>query len=164
MKEKLNKITFLIFSGCVFILIILMIVETSVFKRKFATQENEINYWKALAEKCYPPLPPIVTEVTGRVERIEDSTIFLSFSERISRFPLPEGKDFLQKTIRVKTSPTTLIEKLKIVEDEQGGYVAKTLKSSFQEIKIGDRITVVSKENIKGKSEIIASKILIGGE
>lgn len=123
--------------------------------------QEEVNYWKKLAENCYPELPEMVTEATGEIVEIGDFFIKVKYQERISRFPLPGGKEVEEKILKVKLTPDTEIKRLKIIPHPQGNYFAQTELISPEDIKIGDRVTVSAKENIRGVSEIEAHTVVV---
>lgn len=123
--------------------------------------QEEVNYWKKLAENCYPELPEMFTEATGEILEIGDFFIKVKYQDRVSRFPLPGGKEFEEKILKVKLTPDTEIKRLKIIPDPQGNYIAQTEPISLEDIKKGDRVTLNAKENIRGVSEIEAHTVVV---
>lgn len=147
-----------------FIFFLLLGIIIGVLGSYFLFSKNlheKIDYWKNLAEKCFPPLPEMVVEQTGEVTEIGDFVLFLKYQEKVSRFPLPGGKEFEEKILKVNLSPETQIKRLEIVQNESGHFVAQTNLAQFEDIKIGDRVTIISDENIKGKTETSAHTIII---
>lgn len=122
---------------------------------------KEIEYWKSLAEQCFPPLPQFVVEATGDIIEIGDGWFSMKYKEKISRFPLPQGGDIIEKVLKVKVPSSAEIQKLEIVQDEQGNYIATTTPSSFEEIKTGTKVSIIPNENIKEATEVTAQTITI---
>jgi hypothetical protein len=114
-------------------------------------------------EPFYPPLPEEIKSVSGKITKIEDKNLWMEAQIRISRFPLPGGKEFEKKNIKVNLTDTTKIVKIEIPEipplPPEKPFKETILK--FEDLKVGDQITVTSAENIKGKTEISASQIQI---
>jgi len=125
--------------------------------------QEEINWYKSLLELFYPPLPEEIRSAYGKITKIEDKNLWLETQIRVSQFPLPEGKEIEKRNIKVNLTDETKISKIEIVEPPSL-LLEEPFKEtilSFEDIKVGDSITVVSTENIKGKKEITAAQIQV---
>jgi hypothetical protein len=125
--------------------------------------KKEIDWYKSLLEPFYPPLPEEIKSVSGKITKIEDKNLWMEASIRVSQFPLPEGKEIEKKNIKVNIIDKTKISKVEMIEPPplppEEPFKETILK--FEDLKVGDNITVTSAENIKGKTEITASQIQI---
>jgi len=130
-------------------------------KNELKESQKMIEVLKSNLEMFYPPLPEEIKSILGKVIEIKEKTILVEASIRVSRFPLPEGEDIEKKNIKVIVTDQTEITKRELTEpllpEEIGEIKEKPLV--FSDIKVGDNISVFSEENIKGKTEIIASQI-----
>jgi len=158
-----------------FVLIIILIIsllvgffvgkifERKIWQVKISNAQKEIDWYKSLLEPFYPPLPEEIHGVSGKITKIEDKNLWIETQIRISQFPLPGGAEMEKQNIKVITTDKTKILKREIIEPlpmpPQEPFKETVL--NFEDIKIGDNITVVSEENIKGKTEILASQIQI---
>jgi len=127
------------------------------------TARDEINWYKSLLEPFYPSLPEETRSTYGKITKIEDKTLWIEAQIRVSQFPLPEGKEIEKKNIKVNITDKTKISKIEMIEPPplppEEPFKETVLK--FEDLKVGDNITVTSAENIKGKTEISASQIQI---
>ena len=133
------------------------------------TARDEINWYKSLLEPFYPSLPEETRSTYGKITKIEDKTLWIEAQIRVSQFPLPEGKDMEKQNMKVNVTDETKIVRIETVEPTEiplpsEEFLLEPFKEiilSFEDIKVGDNITVISAENIKGKTEISASQIQI---
>jgi len=129
------------------------------------TLEGEIEVLKSYLEMSYPPIPEEIYGISGKVIEISGKTILMESSIRVSQFPLPDGADIQTKNIKVlvndQTKITRELENLPPLPDEELPLEELEGVVDFSEIKVGNIIYVNSDENIKGKNEIVASKIQI---
>jgi ABC-type cobalt transport system substrate-binding protein len=123
--------------------------------------KKEIDWYKSLLEPFYPPLPEEIKSVSGKITKIENKTIWMEASIRVSQFPLPEGKEIEKKNIKVNITDQTKISKIEMPEIPLPEKPFKETILKFEDLKVGDQITVTSAENIKGKTEILASQIQV---
>jgi len=125
--------------------------------------QKEISWYKSLLEPLYPPLPEEARSVYGKITKIEDKNLWLEAQIRVSQFPLPEGKEIEKRNIKVNLTDETKISKIEIVEPLPlpPEELFKEIILNFEDIKVGDSITVTSPENIEGKTEISASQIQV---
>jgi hypothetical protein len=128
---------------------------------KLAEKEKEIEWWKSQLETFYPPLPEEIYSISGKITKIEGNSIWIESQIRVSRLPLPGGKEFETKEIKVNVLPETKIVKVEMAEipPPPPEEPFKEIPLKFEDLKVGDQITVTSKENIKGKTEISADRI-----
>jgi len=123
--------------------------------------KKEIDWYKSLLEPFYPSLPEETRGVSGKITKIEDKNLWLEAQIRVSQFPLPEGKEIEKKNLKVNVNDQTKIFKIEMPEipalPPEEPFKEIVLK--FEDLKVGDSITVTSAENIKGKTEISASQI-----
>ena len=87
--------------------------------------------------------------------------ILMESQIRVNQLPLPEGKEIEKKEIKVNVLDKTKIVKIEMIESPPlpPEEPFKETPLSLKDLKVGDRITVRSKENIKGKTEILADRI-----
>ena len=132
-----------------------------IWQGKLAEKEKEIEWWKSQLEMFYLPLPEEIYSISGKITKIEGNSIWIESQIRVSQLPLPGGKEFETKEIKVNVLPETKIVKVEIppVPPLPTGQPFKEVPLKFEDLKVGDQITVTSKENIKGKTEILADKI-----
>jgi len=125
--------------------------------------QEEINWYKSLLEPFYPPLPEEIRSISGEITKIEDKNLWLEAQIRVSQFPLPEGKDIEKKNIKVNLTDETKISKIEMPETPPlpPEKPFKEISLKFEDLKVGNNITVTSTENIKGKTEITASEIRV---
>jgi hypothetical protein len=137
------------------------IFERKIWQEKLNEAQKEINWWKSQLEIFYPPLPEEIYSLSGKITKIEGKTIWIESLIRVSQFPLPEGKEIEKKEIKVNLTDETKIVKIEMIEPIPlpPEEPFKEIKLSFKDLKVGDQITIISKENIKGKTEILADKI-----
>jgi len=125
--------------------------------------KKEIDWYKSLLEPFYPPLPEEIRGVSGKITKIENKTIWMEASIRVSQFPLLEGKEIEKENIKVNLTGETKISKIEMIEPPplppEEPFKKTVLK--FEDLKVGNNITVTSAENIKGKTEISASQIQV---
>jgi len=125
--------------------------------------QKEINWYKSLLEPFYPPLPEEIRSASGKITKIENKTIWVEAQIRVSQFPLPEGKEIEKQNKKVNIIDKTKISKIEMIEPPplppEEPFKETILK--FEDLKVGDNITVTSAENIKGKTEILASQIQV---
>ncbi|HUV81430.1 MAG TPA: hypothetical protein VMW21_02920 [Patescibacteria group bacterium] len=127
--------------------------------------QQEIDWLKSQLEVFYPSLPEEVFRLSGNVVQKQDESLTMEAYVRVSQFPLPEGKESEKQIINVKLSGETEIYRLELIVDplllEGAVEPFKKLALRFEDIKIGDLITVVSGENIKDRKEIMVKEIQI---
>jgi hypothetical protein len=131
------------------------------YRGKIIEKEKEIEWWKSQLEMFYPPLPEEIYSISGKIKKIEGNSIWIESQIRVSQFPLPGGKEFETKEIKVNVSPETKIVKVEIPEipPPPPEEPFKEIPLKIEDLKVGDQITVTSKENIKEKTEILADRI-----
>ena len=132
-----------------------------IFLVKLAEKEKEINWYKTLLGAFYPPLPKEIYSFSGKITKIEGNSIWVEAKIRVSRFPLSEGKEFEKKEMKVNLVNDTEILKIEpiIPPSLPPEEPVKKTPLKLSDLKVGDRITVISKEDIKGKTEILADEI-----
>lgn len=131
-----------------------------------SNQQEELDWLKSQLEVFYPPLPEEIYRIFGTVAQIQDDFLVMESNVRVSQFPLPEGKDIERQNIKVNISGKTEVFRLKLLSEPlflegQPPELFEKIALSFEEIKIGDPITVITEENIKGEKEITAKEIQI---
>jgi len=132
-----------------------------IWQGKLAEKEKEIEWWKSQLEMFYLPLPEEIYSISGKITKIEGNSIWIESQIRVSQLPLPGGKEFETKEIKVNVLPETKIVKVEMAEipPPPPEEPFKEIPLKFEDLKVGDQITVTSKENIKGKTEISADRI-----
>lgn len=131
-----------------------------------ADNQEELDWLKSQLEVFYPALPEEIYRIFGTVVQKQDNFLVMESDIRVSQFPLPEGKDIEKQDIKVNITGETQIFRLKLRTEPlflegQTPEPFEKISLSFEEIKIGDPITAITEENIKGKKEIIAREIQI---
>jgi len=137
------------------------LIEQSIWQKKLAAVQEEISWWKSQLEMFYPPLPEEIYSVIGKITKIEGNSILMESQIRVSRLPLPEGKEIETKEIKVNLTDETKIAKIELIVPTTlpPKEIFKETPLKFEDLKVGDQINVTSKENIKGKTEILADRI-----
>ena len=141
------------------------ISERGAWQAKLDQAQKETDWLKSQLETFYPPLPEEIYRLSGTVIEKGDNFLTMEAQIQVSQFPLPEGKEIKREKIKVKLTEETEISQLKIAElppTEERFEPFEKISLSFEEIEIGDLITVTSEENIKDKKEITAKEIQIG--
>ena len=132
-------------------------------QNEVAQKQEEIKALQSALENFYPPLPDIIYGVSGKVIKIEGNAITIETSVQVSRFPLPNGKETEKRNIKILVTADTKITKIQPglppPLPEEKPLPEKVLNLS--DIKIGDTISAVSTENIKGKKEVTVSQIQV---
>lgn len=132
---------------------------------KISQAQEEIDLLKSQLETVYPPLQEEVYSIDGTVTEVGDKFLVMEAQIRVSQFPLPEGKDYERRNIKVNVIEETEIFQTEIVapkvSEEMPLEPFEKVLLSFEDIKTGDYIMVNSEENIKGKKEITAKEIQI---
>jgi hypothetical protein len=133
---------------------------------KLIEKEKEIDWWKSILKDFYPPLPEEIYSISGKITKIEGKTIWIESLVKVSQFPLPEGKEFEKKDIKVNLTNETKIVKIEMAEIPPTPPPLpppeepfKEIPLKFEDLKVGDQITITSRENIKNKTEILADRI-----
>jgi len=132
-----------------------------IWQGKLAEKEKEINWWKSQLEVFYPPLPEEIYSISGQITKIEGNAIWIESQIRVSQFPLPGGKEIETREIKVNVLPETKIVKIEIPETPplSPEDLFKEVSLKLEDLKVGDQISISSKENIKDKTEIFAERI-----
>ena len=138
-----------------------------IFLVKLAEKEKEINWYKTLLGAFYPPLPKEIHSFSGKITKIEGNSIWVEYQRKMSRFPLPEGKNIEIKEIKINTNNKTKIVGLEmpplipreLLKNASPEWAIKIISLQFEDLKVGNQVRVTSKENIKGKAEILANEI-----
>ncbi len=123
------------------------------------TLQEDIDFLKSKLEIFYPPLPDEIYGISGKVIEIEDKTILMESSVSVSQFETE--KQNIKVIVTDQTQITLELEPLPPEPDEELPTEEFEKVVSFSDIKFGNFIYVSSDENIKGKTEIIATKIQI---
>jgi len=128
---------------------------------EISQKQEEIGFLQSALEPFYPPLPEKIYTLSGKVINIQDKTILMEALVRVSRFPKPGGAETKKQNIKV-----IVVDQTKITEFEIGmiplpGEPSPEKILSFSDIKVGNNISVTSAENIKGKTEVVASQIRV---
>ena len=128
---------------------------------KLNQAQKEIDWWKSQLEMFYPPLPEEIYSVIGKITKIEGNSILMESQIKVSRLPLPEGKEIEKKNIKVNLTDETKIAKIEMIVPTTlpPKEIFKETPLKFEDLKVGDQINVTSKENIKSKTEILADRI-----
>jgi len=127
--------------------------------------QKELDWLKSQLEMFYPPLPAEVYSLNGMVMEKQNDFLVMEAYVRVSQFPLPEGKEIEMQSIKVNITGQTEIYRPEIpsdpslLENDSGPF--NKIAASYEDIKTGSPITVISGENIKDKKEITAKEIQI---
>ena len=139
------------------------IFEKGIWQLKLAQTQKELDSLKSQMETIFPPLPEEIYTTFGTVTEVGDKFLVMEAQIRVSQFPLPEGKDYERRNIKVNLTEET---KIFWLENPGPSSLGKPLEPqkvplSFGDIKVGNQIFVTAKENIKDKNEITATEIQI---
>ena len=138
------------------------ISEKEIWQSKLAQTQEEIDLLKSQLETVYPPLTEEAYSIDGTVTEVGDKFLIMEALIRVSQFPLPEGKDYERRNIRVNVVEETEIFQIEMAENPSlPEENFKKIDLGLKDIKIGDYIMVNSKENIRDKKEITAKEIQI---
>lgn len=121
---------------------------------------KEIEALQKNLEMFYPPLPEEIKSISGEIKKVEKNALEVETVMRVSRFPLPEGKEIEKQIKKVKIEKET-----KIVKIDWGMPIPpetpkpKETVLKVEDLKVGDRVIITSEENIKDKKEFKASRV-----
>lgn len=136
--------------------------EREIWQAKIQNKEAEIQVLKSNLEQFFPLLPEEIYGISGKVTKIQDRTISIEADVLVSQFPLPGGKEIERQNIKVNlTEQTKITEFNPLTPPPLPGEAIQEKILEFSDIKIGDTISVISTENIKGKKEVTASQIRV---
>jgi len=142
--------------------------EKAEVSKKLTEAEKEIETLKEQLETFYPPLPKEIREFIGKVVEKGKNFVIVETEIRVSRFPLPEGKDMEKVRVKVKTDEKTEIFKIETPSLLSPGKVsagprkpAQRISLTLDDIQVGDYVSVVSRENIKETNEVVAAEIQV---
>ena len=94
--------------------------------------------------------------ISGIVIEKGDEFLVTEGRPQVSQSPLPEGKESEKQNIKVNVDGETEIFRFVMVAESPQKVFLK-----FEDIKVGDYIFMVSKEEVRGKKEITAEKIQV---
>ena len=136
MKKKI--IVSLIIVSIIFFLIIGFamgrIFEKANQQIKFSQIQEEINLLKFQVEILYPPLPEEIYGVLGSVTEIGDKFLVMEAQIQVSRFPLPEGKDFETRNIRVNMAEEIEIFQAEMLEPSLSEEPSKKISLGLKDM------------------------------
>lgn len=104
-------------------------------------------------------LPLKIYHINGAIKRIEEGRIFVDAIVLTGKTLRPdsEGKT---EIIEVIIQPTVKITKLTFIAKEGGNSYAPNIEAiKLSDLKIGDKVEVISSSNIKGKDSFTATTI-----
>jgi len=143
----------------VIILIVLLLIVWGIYAMMNKSEQNEeINNVVVNKEKVDDGFPKEFFSYSGSVVSITDSAIVLN---------APASKNYLQQDTRItaKFDDQTVFSKIIIPQTTSGFKPGQSGKLFLREdltadeVKIGDQVTVIAFENVKGKTEFLAKKI-----
>lgn len=129
---------------------------------KLTQNQEEIDSLKSQLEILFPPLSEEVYNVSGIVTEVGDKFLIVEAQIRVSQFPLPEGKDFETRSIKVNVVEKTEIFGIIMIENPSSMEEPfEKINLDLKDIEIKDNIMASSEENIKDKREITAKEIQV---
>lgn len=129
--------------------------------------EIEEKYQKKIKE-IYPPMPELeeIFSVSGRIGEIKDKTLILEetiypanpFEEPKVRKWQVKIADFTELVKRIEKTPKEMAE-----EEILGEPISpfKEIEIEFSDFEVGQKIIAEAGENIKGKTEFEAKKVIL---
>ncbi|GEM_PF-1142185 len=142
--------------------------EKAETSKELSEAKKEIETLKEQLETFYPPLPKEIREFIGKVVEKGKNFLVVETEIRVSRFPLPGGKDMEKVKVKVKVDEKTEIFKIEASSLPSPGKMpagprrpAQRISLTLDDIQIGDYVSVVSRENIKETNEVVASEIQV---
>ena len=131
--------------------------------------EIEEKYQKKI-EEIFPPMPEMeeIFSVSGKIEEIKEKTLVLEetiypanpFEEPEKRKWQVKITDSTELVKRVEKTPEEIAKEEEVL-GEPPPLFFKELGIGFSELKVGQEIIAESEENIKGKNEFDAKKIIL---
>jgi len=160
MKKK--QLSALISMTALALILALVFYITEVPQERSVIQRNATN---EAEENLTPPFPqyPLVKRETftynGEIAELERDGLKL-------RISLPVGPQEIKVYIKkIIVTENTKILRRKIEVKEEGGIIIPTVVSEepiqLTDLKAGDPVSIISKENIREKDEIVADQIII---
>ena len=142
--------------------------EKAEVSKKLTEAKKEIETLKEQLETFYPPLPKEIKEFIGKVVDKGKDFLVVETEIRVSRFPLPGGKEMKKIKVKVKADEKTEIFKIEAPSFSSPGEMpagprrpAQRISLSLNDIQIGDYVSVVSRENVKETNEVVAVEIQV---
>lgn len=132
----------------------------SQVNQEFNSLKSEYDSLNSQLESVFPPLPEEIYNIFGVVLEVKDKYLEMEAQIQVSRFPLPEGKDFEKRNLKVYITDKTEIFWLGTDPlSSSSGPIKKLL--AFKDIKPGQQIFITTKEDIKTKQVVIATQIQV---
>ena len=136
---------------------------TEVPQERLVVQRNATNEAEENLTPPFPQYPLVEREKTftynGEIAELERDGLKL-------RISLPVGPQEIKVYIKkIIVTENTKILRRKIEVKEEGGIIIPTVASEepiqLTDLKVGDPVSIISKENIREKDEIVADQIII---
>jgi hypothetical protein len=140
--------------------------QRNIWQTKLLQTNQELNLVKSQYEDLkkqiegtFPPLPNEVHNTSGKVLKVGNKYLEIEASIQVGRFPLPEGKNFETKIIKVNVDNTTEI--FWLGTDLMFPSKPKKVLLTFKDITPGAQVYIVTEEDIKTNQEVTATQIQI---
>ncbi len=140
--------------------------QRNIWQTKLSQANQELNLvksqyedFKKQIEETFPPLPEELYNASGKVLKAGDKYLEMEAQIQVSRIPLPEGKDFETKVIKVNVENTTEI--FWLGTDPMSPLEPKKVLLTFKDIIPGIQVYIATKEDIKTNQEVTATQIQI---
>jgi hypothetical protein len=134
--------------------------QRNIWQAKLSQLKSEHDTLNSQLERVFPALPEEIYNVFGAVLKVGDKYLEMEAQIQVSRFPLPEGKDFEKRNLKVYITDKTEIFWLGTDPlSSSSGPIKKLL--AFKDIKPGQQIFITTKEDIKTKQVVIATQIQV---
>ena len=156
------------------LIILLLVIGCTVISVKLYLVQKKANWYERVLSNFYPPLTTSLNYLSGRVVEKGADFIVVETTMRVKQFPAPDGSDLVKQRLKVKiTDQTQIYHELTSNELAAKGYVlygpmAEPISLedyrtnlTLADINVDKDVFVLATDNIRGKTEIIASEIKV---
>jgi len=156
------------------LIILLLVIGCTVVSVKLYLVQKKANWYEKVLSNFYPPLATSLNYLSGRVVEKGADFIVVETTMRVKQFPAPDGSDLVKQRLKVKiTDQTQIYHELTSDELAAKGYVlygpmAEPISLedyrtnlTLADINVDKDVFVLATDNIRGKTEIIASEIKV---
>jgi len=153
-----KRTTILLIVACIIFLLagfwIGKVYERSLWQEKFyQVVRQELDWFKSQSEK-YQYFQESLYHVSGTVIEKGGGFLMIEGRAQVLQSPLPEEPE--KRNIKLNLNGETEIFRFVIAEESSQKVFLK-----FEDVKTGDYVFVVSKENVKDRDEVTAEKIQV---
>jgi hypothetical protein len=121
--------------------------------------KEKADSYKKIAETAYPEPPKEIFEIGGTVKEKGKNFLVITTIDPEDYMPHPDGSPYRTLDIKVNVGENTLLKFFDYSKlDANGNPIISQI--SIENIKLGERVLVKSKVNIKNAVEFTASEII----